>query len=292
MEKEELKLALDQLFGLPEAGVALPPSISEVRVHIAVMMAGREEPAALSIGEVAAYASGSMGNNELAAFEAKMLASDAFFHEVMGALAFLDLLAGGGEAARMDLAEASLTSRGAQSAANLAEGSERPESAALPAFFEGKRALTAEEQRLLFREPAFRAEFDRLRTRFSARVASGDILGVPALAAAAGDAEPDAHRLLVDRIVRGGHAPHGRVQVWEGEDGTVEFLVTFNDVSDAPTRLLVMEERSDGEVAVAWVEKLAAPREDGTVFEIEDKAAFRLFIQLLQNRGSEGTFLS
>jgi hypothetical protein len=289
METDDLKLVLARVLGLRDDDISRSAPYAEARTYLAECMAGSAEPAPLSIEELAAYARGAMDGEELQAFEQRMVASEQFRQEVMSALEFLDDVDAVDEAAPAGLVDALLAEeRVAVSAADDVQSAALT-AAVLLSFFQGKQSLTREQQAMLFRDPQLRAEFDRLKRQFAMRTSSGDILEMPALAAAANDSGLGDQPLFIDRPLQGGHVQSGRVKGWESDDGMVQILFILDEIENPPGKFMLVGSEEGEQVRL----DLPLPDRDGKILLLKDKEKEddRLFLRLLQDTKTVGTFL-
>jgi hypothetical protein len=285
MKTDDLDMVLARILGLSGDENPLPPVYAEARARLAEALAGHSEPAPLSVAQIATYASGAMADEELRAFEVEMIASEETFHAVTSALEFLDAVEQRDEVAPAGLVDAVIASLSGRTDAPSVGDNVSPSiltAAMLVEFFEKGRPLTVAQQRMLFADRGLRAEFSRLKQQFAARNERGDLVEMPALAAAA-----DALK-LEERVLRGGRIQSGHIKSQQVRQEELEVLFTFDEPGSPPRALLL-----EGPQGEPWIEPLPAPGADGTIFLIKNlnNSAHALFARLLRDPTATGTFL-
>lgn len=258
MENDDLKVALMEVFGLSGRSMeplALRGTLNRRNGNAAVAYDLVDEASAGDppAEHIVAYLTGTLGEDECAKIRARMLASPAFFDEVTSTADYLDEIEALGEP------QPSLIAR-------------------LEAFFNGGKVLEADLLQALRNDPALRAQFQKLKQQRAALIDDRQ-LEMTALAAAASDEHP-----ADDRAFNG-----GQVSIRKSPGENAMLIVFVLDRPPLPRALLL--EGPEGEIVRT---ALPEPRASGNIFLIKslDNEEDRLFVQLLRDPRSKGTFLS
>jgi hypothetical protein len=260
MAIDQIEELLMRILGLSEGEGALPAELATARERLRELLA-QDNP---SFEDIAAYASGSLNEDQQRDFEERISSSQEVIQEAESARNFLARVAASTKTAPVELVEAVIGA--------ARDGGDQKTSDLLQAI-RARWTMTREQMQRLFAEPKLR---ESLR-RALAWPAAGSVARLPALAAAASDTQVE------DRAFPGGRVRSRRVREHE-----LEVLFTFEDAGAAPRALWL--EGGSGEM---WLEPLPPPGSDGEIFLVKDldDPPHELFARLLRDPATIGGFL-
>lgn len=283
MKTNDLNAALMRMLDKLEADAPFSPEDSEARALLADLLSYRAAHGSVSTAKLAAYASGTMSEDERHLFEEEMASSSETFDEVTSALNFLKRVEAQHETAPPDLVEAVIASRpGSAAPVNAGPSPGKTSSPLLTRshierFFREGVPLSADQQQQLFTNPALRAEFERVKNEFAAHLPSGDIFEMPKVAAAATSEKLTKRRFPgADLELEPSRRPQ-RILV---------ILTLDSAVRETPPQALVLK----GKDEIEWLE-LPKPDRDGKIQLVLDDPQDAKIIRLLGDRETTGTFV-